>query len=246
MGILTLVRHAQASFGAANYDVLSDLGQRQSEQLGVCFQSQGLAFSAVLTGTLHRHTQTLAGIAQGMASIRQPGSAGIQACLPAAIARPELNEYDSQALLTAWQATQVQTQPLAGTHNGPPDNTQHSQRKNYFRQLKQALAAWMEGRIAPVGMPDYPTFSLGIAQVLAEVCSRHNGPVLLVSSGGPIAQVVAHILQAPPSTAIALNMQLRNTAVTETLYNPHGHQLLSFNNLPHLASPQDAASITWA
>ena len=32
MGTLYLVRHGQASFGAANYDQLSALGQRQSHQ----------------------------------------------------------------------------------------------------------------------------------------------------------------------------------------------------------------------
>lgn len=34
MSELYLVRHAQASFGAANYDQLSDLGHRQSRWLG--------------------------------------------------------------------------------------------------------------------------------------------------------------------------------------------------------------------
>jgi len=34
MGTLYLVRHGQASFGAANYDQLSPLGQQQCGQLG--------------------------------------------------------------------------------------------------------------------------------------------------------------------------------------------------------------------
>jgi broad specificity phosphatase PhoE len=39
---LVLLRHAQASFGAADYDVLSDLGHRQSLALGEALAMQGL------------------------------------------------------------------------------------------------------------------------------------------------------------------------------------------------------------
>ena len=65
MGNLYLVRHGQASFGADDYDQLSDLGQRQSQRLGEYFAGKGLQFEAVLTGTLKRHAQTWAGIAKG-------------------------------------------------------------------------------------------------------------------------------------------------------------------------------------
>ncbi|MFM8823411.1 MAG: histidine phosphatase family protein, partial [Limnohabitans sp.] len=38
MGQLTWVRHGQASFGAEDYDQLSDLGKRQSIRLGQCWK----------------------------------------------------------------------------------------------------------------------------------------------------------------------------------------------------------------
>ncbi|WP_137896486.1 phosphoglycerate mutase family protein, partial [Ramlibacter sp. 2FC] len=66
MGTLYLVRHGQASFGADDYDQLSELGQRQSLRLGEYFRSRGLVFDAVLTGTLRRQVQTWEGIAQGL------------------------------------------------------------------------------------------------------------------------------------------------------------------------------------
>ena len=65
MGTLYLVRHGQASFGAADYDRLSELGERQSERLGRYWAERGLRFDAVITGTLRRHAQTWAGIARG-------------------------------------------------------------------------------------------------------------------------------------------------------------------------------------
>eukprot|EP01041_Mallomonas_annulata_P036707 gene36707-59856_t len=65
MGNLYLVRHGQASFGAADYDNLSELGHRQSVRLGEYFAHKGLQFEAVMVGTLRRHAQTWAGIAKG-------------------------------------------------------------------------------------------------------------------------------------------------------------------------------------
>ncbi|MDO8419608.1 MAG: histidine phosphatase family protein, partial [Rubrivivax sp.] len=65
MGTLYLVRHGQASFGAADYDQLSDLGARQCRALGRWFRERGVAFEGVLRGTLRRHEQSLAAIAEG-------------------------------------------------------------------------------------------------------------------------------------------------------------------------------------
>ncbi|NBT74061.1 MAG: histidine phosphatase family protein, partial [Betaproteobacteria bacterium] len=65
MGTLYLVRHGQASFGAQNYDQLSERGRQQSVQLGNYWRQRGLTFDAILTGTLQRHLQTWQGIAEG-------------------------------------------------------------------------------------------------------------------------------------------------------------------------------------
>ncbi|NBR82040.1 MAG: histidine phosphatase family protein, partial [Betaproteobacteria bacterium] len=55
MGTLTLVRHGQASFGAANYDQLSTVGELQSARLGAYLAQQSLRFDAVYHGSLQRH-----------------------------------------------------------------------------------------------------------------------------------------------------------------------------------------------
>ena len=66
MGTLYLVRHGQASFGAADYDRLSALGHRQAVRLGEHWKERGMRFDAVITGTLRRHGQTWDGIAEGL------------------------------------------------------------------------------------------------------------------------------------------------------------------------------------
>ena len=213
MGTLYLVRHGQASFGADDYDQLSPLGLQQAQRLGAHWLAHGQRFDTVLMGTLRRHAQTLDGIAQGL-----PG-------LPAPQVLPSLDEYDSLALIRA-----IHTEPLQKPNT--PELYRH-----HFRLLRDGLTAWMQGRVQPVGMPSYADFRAGVVGALDHVRQSYEGDVLLVSSGGPIATAVAHILEAPAATSIELNLRIRNTAVTEFAFNPKRHQLITYNTLPHLDAP---------
>lgn len=60
MPVLLLVRHGQASFGAEDYDVLSDLGRRQAELAGAEVRRRGLRDPLLVTGTLKRQVDTAA------------------------------------------------------------------------------------------------------------------------------------------------------------------------------------------
>lgn len=222
MGTLYLVRHGQASFGADDYDRLSPLGMQQSVRLGEYWRAHGLRWEAVLTGTLRRHRQTWEGIAQGM------GEA------PEVQAWPGLNEYDSAALIEAL--------PVRPTE---PPTTPEGYRQ-HFRLLRDALRQWMAGVISPRGMPRYEAFVAGVTAALEHVRTRHQGAVLIVSSGGPIATAVGHVLGTSPETTVELNLRMRNTSVTEFDYNPKRHALVSFNTLPHLNTPELRDWITHA
>ena len=225
MGTLYLVRHGQASFGADDYDQLSERGRDQSLRLGEYWRERGLKFDAVYAGTLKRHGQTLAGIVEGL---------GEGSDLPVQ-SRPGLNEYDSQALLRA-----IHPAPL------PKPDTPELYR-HHFRLLCDALSQWMGGTISPEGMPDWNGFSDGVHQVLEEVRHRHSGQnVLLVSSGGPISTAVGQVLGTAPEVTIALNMRLRNIAVTEFSISPKRLMLQSFNTLNHLDTEQHRGWITSA
>ena len=222
MGTLYLVRHGQASFGAEDYDLLSPLGERQSQRLGAYFKHRGLVFEAALTGTLKRQQQTLAGICQGLG---QPVET---------LAWPGLNEYDSEAVIRAIHP-QLLEKPTS-----PEMVRQH------FRLLRGGLAQWMAGVVTPAGMPSYREFADGVAGALAHVRRQHAGDVLLVSSGGPIATAVGQVLGTSPETTIELNLRIHNSSVTEMAFNPKRLSLLNFNTLPHLDAVTDAAEISYA
>ena len=55
---MVLVRHAQASLFEADYDQLSQRGQKQACLLGQHFARQGLTFDEVYIGPRRRHVQT--------------------------------------------------------------------------------------------------------------------------------------------------------------------------------------------
>lgn len=222
MATLYLVRHGQASFGADDYDQLSDLGQRQSVQLGRYFASKNIHFDAVLSGTLRRHTQTLAGVSDGMG-------------LPlSAMHWPGLNEYNSEAVIAA-----VHPEPLDRT---PSDDNY----RQHFRLLRTGLVQWMLGHTQPQGLPSWKTFSQQVIEVFDHVRQSQFERVLLISSGGPIACAVSHVLQTPPEATVELNMRLRNSAVTEFTFTPKRYALQTYNTLYHLDAPEFADSITHA
>jgi broad specificity phosphatase PhoE len=222
MGTLYLVRHGQASFGADDYDNLSPLGHRQSVRLGEYLAHKGLTFDAVLVGTLKRHAQTLAGIQQGMKTSHE--------ALPWA----GLNEYDSHAVISA-----IHPEPLK-----KPDTPELY--RNHFRILRDGLTQWMKGATQPVGMPSYPDFQTGVTSALDHVRAKHDGNVLLVSSGGPISTAVGHILGTTPEMTIELNLRIRNTSITEFNFNPKRHMLVTYNTLPHLDHADYASWITYS
>ena len=222
MGTLYLVRHGQASFGADDYDMLSPMGQQQSLRLGEYFKHKGISFNAAFTGTLKRQRQTFAGICAGL---------GVEL---KATPWTGLNEYNGEAVIATIHPEKL-----------PKPNSPELYR-NHFRLLKKGLVQWMAGVTSPDGMPSYIDFVAGVTTALDHIRTNHEGNVLLVSSGGPIATAVGHVLGTSPATTIELNLRIRNASVTEFAFTPKRHMLVTYNTLPHLDAPEHASWITYA
>jgi len=220
MAELVLVRHAQASFGADDYDKLSELGWRQSRWLGEYFRDRNVVFDLVLRGSLRRHAETLQGIAEGM-GIALDGDED-----------PRLNEYDSHALLSA----HLKGKPM-------PEG---ADRREHFRVLREAMYAWADGTLA--GHPHEP-FAEFRGRVLAALGALRAGKVkrgLVVTSGGPISTILAEVLGMPQRGVVDLNLQTRNTGITELQAGASRIHCVSFNNVPHLDRPDRAGTLTYS
>jgi broad specificity phosphatase PhoE len=224
MAELVLVRHAQASFGADDYDRLSELGWRQSRWLGEYFAERGAEFDSVLRGSLRRHAETLAGIGEGLGR-------DLDAAEDA-----RLNEYDSHALLHA----HLKGRPLPGS----------ADRRGHFRVLREAMYAWTEGALegTPAGPPLEPfaEFRGRVLGALADLRAGRAKRTLVVSSGGPISTILAEVLGMPQRGVVDLNLQTRNTGITQLQAGAARIQCISFNNVPHLDRPDRSGALTYS
>jgi broad specificity phosphatase PhoE len=223
MAELFLVRHAQAAFGTDDYDRLTDLGHQQARWLGEYFAERGMAFDRVLSGTLRRHRETLAGIAE------------TDTALPAAEAFDGLNEYRADALITAYQAARG----LAPVDHG-------ADRRTHFRLLREVLYAWADGSLQTDAHPSFETFSAGVRAVLDRMREGAARRVLVVSSGGPISTLLGAVLELAPRMMMNLNLQTRNAAISELAFNASSVHFVSFNGVPHLDRPERRAAITYS
>ncbi len=224
MGSIYLIRHGQASFGAANYDELSERGWQQSRVLGEHLQSLGIAFDAVITGTLQRQIHTWDGICEGAGwSEHEP------------LRHDGLNEYDSGAVLRAHLP-----EPLP-----KPDTPEL--RRMHFQKLREGLKAWIAGELQPEGMPTYAGWVAHQQDALQKAHAlAPDGRVAVVSSGGPITAMIGGITGMPPESSIELNLRIKNTAISELVTTSRRMSLLSFNETPHLQMPGTLNLLTYA
>lgn len=231
MGVIYVVRHGQAAFGTDHYDRLTELGFAQARLLGGYFSRRKIRFDAVFTGTLRRQTETVQAIFEGHPELGSRPSPETFAAL---------DEYKPEAVMMALTGN-FPAPALAAARRDPVVVREH------FRVLREALLAWAEDRTSPEGMPAWKAFQDGAVAALIAARQRFpDGHVLIVSSGGPIAAIVAGALNAPPASAVELNLRIRNSSLTEFASTPRRHHLVSFNGLPHLDTNPDSTLTTYA
>jgi broad specificity phosphatase PhoE len=230
MAELVLVRHAQASFAAAEYDQLSPLGERQSRWLGEHFAATGRGFDACITGTLRRHRQTLDGV---LAALGAP--------VPARFEHAGLDEYDFRALVEAFERLEPGHALVRARQAAPAD------KPAYYRVLRLALQAWAGERL-PAPLPEtWAGFRARVEaaaarlQELAGSCDR----MLAISSGGAMATLLGGRLALDLERIVDVNLQIRNTSVSHFVVTPRRFLLASWNATPHLEAPDRRDSISY-
>jgi broad specificity phosphatase PhoE len=211
MPVVHLVRHAQPDFHG-NYDSLTSLGYEQARWLGQHYAALGIEFDRLYAGSLVRQIET---------------ARALHECLrttPEAIVDSRLNEYDISDVL--------------GGYAGEADVALRAKgdRRTYFTAVRNALLAWSAAGTNQGARETWLEFGARIESAFAE-CHRglpREGRVLVVTSGGVIGRLVARTLGADSATAIALNLQARNTGISELVVGSSATRLVQFNAIPHL------------
>ncbi len=223
--MLTLMRHGQASFGAAHYDVLSPLGMEQARAAGRFVQAHGRHFELLCVGPRARHRDTARGVVEGW---------GVQ---PEHRAAPELDEFaDSVMLLEATRA------PAAA--EAPPTEEADPQaggaRRADLQRLLRRIGAWADGELVLTNGPTLPEFRARVGAWVRRQLQedqRGDGPArrtLAVTSAGVIAAVLCEVLALPDSHFLPLVSQVRNASFTELTAWRAQPMLVSFNGTGHL------------
>ena len=228
-GRIWLIRHAQASFGGDDYDVLSALGHEQAARLAAWLVAHPeLSFAHVCRGTLRRHKETLAAIEHAFSMANR--------ALPDTVEDADWNEFEYDAIVRAYASSRNDDLVLAATRD--PSN-----RRAVHALLAAALRDWALGELNDV--PEtWQTFSARVARARQRLLSAPRGKILVVTSAGPIAQCAQAALGCDAERTVALNIALRNTAISEFRARALWEMQI-WNMLPHLSSPADHEVVTY-
>lgn len=217
MGSILLVRHGQASFGAADYDVLSETGWQQGRALGAWLAERGVVPTALVRGDMRRHRETLEAMLEG---------AGWGSSEPEVEVDAGWDEFDHVGLVAAH----------------PELPTGDLDRRTFQRVFEDATRRWWEGAEG-----DYPeTFAafVGRTRRALSVAAEQAGSgqtVVVVTSGGPIGLLAADLVL--PGTAPTqlgpvwsrFNTAVVNSSVTRVVVGGTGTRLMTFNEHSHVA-----------
>ena len=229
---LVVVRHGQASFGQADYDALSDAGVVQSRHLGEWLAGSPRAFDAVLCGSMRRHRDTLAAIVAAHATdtLGTPGEL------------PALDEFDHQAVMRAFAELEPDHPHVAAFRAGSAPEP-----RVVYAFLRSALEHWADGRLDARLAEPWNAFRTRIERGIAQVLERARGcdRVLVVTSGGVMAQFARVALDLSDRRTVALNLAVRNTGVSTFNARDGALELVSWNALPHLSEPARHALWTY-
>ncbi len=225
MPTILLLRHAQASFGTADYDVLSALGERQVRALDAELERRGTTIGHAASGTMRRQRDTIAGLSR----------------LPAPAVDPGLNEYSADDILAAHTTSGLrQDAPgdaqIAATGDSPEERAAAS--RAFQDVLDDGLRGWIAaGGAGPAAEP-FPMFAGRVRAALQEAGRRlHSGQTaLLCTSSGVISAACTTLLALPDEAFIALNRVTVNTGITTIALGRRGATLVSFNEHGHLVS----------
>lgn len=217
MGVILLVRHGQASFGGADYDVLSPAGERQARCLGAALAARDVTPASVVSGSLRRQR------ASAVALVEQAGWS-----LEVSV-DPAWDEFD-----------------LSGLAAGTPAGQETRDRGAFQDALEVGMRRWAGAdgsSLAADGPPQagetFAAFAARAESALRTVATLQpkGATTLVTTSGGVIAWIAASLLGAGAEQWVRLNRVCVNTGVTTLVTGRRGISLVAFNDHSHLSPP---------
>jgi broad specificity phosphatase PhoE len=227
MGTLYLIRHGQAGFDQADYDVLSPLGAVQSQRLGAYFVLAKLGLDRLYCAPRRRHRETTAALRDGAQQ------AGVT--LPEPLHAPAFDEFPFADILREACTTGLQSEYEALTVElGGRDPLTDG--RAFIKLFRLAMQRWAAGSVK--GTESFLDFTSRVRTGLHEITSAGRGRhIAVVTSAGAIAALLMHLLELSPEQMLKFCLALRNTSFTELRFRDDEVSVISVNEVPHLLDP---------
>jgi broad specificity phosphatase PhoE len=213
MPAILLIRHAQASYGAVDYDVLSDLGRQQAARLDSELAARGLTPTVVVSGPARRHRDTADLCERTLAAVDVTED-------------DRWAEYDTENVL-ARHGVAASALGRIGDKQLSSDEFQHV--------LDAALERWLLDSHHD-SSDSWNRYSGRVTEALDGLAAGlESGQTAVVfTSAGAIAAACCAVLELPATSFIALNRVQVNTGITKVVHGRRGASLVTFNEHGHL------------
>ena len=218
MGTLFLIRHAQASYGQADYDRLSTRGLEQANALAPLVHS--LRLDAMYRGPHVRHEQTANGAGMRNAQVID-----------------ELAEYPAFAMVQQFMPR------LIAEDSRFAELTTTPSRELANDAFKTVLGRWMRDEWHGEGVERVGAFAARVRAGLDRVIggAGSGARIGVVTSAGPIGVAVGLVFGATEHHMVRTSLVIRNASISELAFrsrefawHPERVSLVSFNSTHHL------------
>ena len=229
MSKIYFFRHAQASFGADNYDQLSPRGEQQSIELGNYLVAKKHQFDRVYVGPLQRQQDTY--------DIVKRIYKKNDLLIPEPIVEKGLLEHEGHYAMARLLPTLIETVPFVKELVDQGIANPARKKANGLLVFQYFLDEWAEGNMDVDGILPWKLFRDEVKKGLNSILNNTGSgeTIAAFTSGGTIASITAEALKiTDEKRVVALNFSHRNTAFTSFFYSKGQFNLLGFNEIPHL------------
>lgn len=220
MATIYLIRHGQASFGADDYDKLSELGCRQAQVTGEYLRDCDIVFDAVYSGDLLRQRETTQ-----LAIASQPGTVEHKV-------DSRFNEIQNDEQVRHLVPEVIKTNPAIQQlmERGL------SASKDYQKVIDAVFNYWVSPQCNDSRIQSWEDYSGGVRQALANVIQEQGAgkTVGIFSSGGTIATIVAQVLGLSGEDTYAFYEPIFNCSISQLFYSGNKVSLSYYNDCSFL------------
>jgi broad specificity phosphatase PhoE len=219
--VVLLIRHAQASFGTANYDSLSGRGLAQVHVLHRALKRRGIVADRIVSGSLQRQRDTA-----------RPWTDAVGA---ATTIDDRWNEYDDDDVLSHHSSSHLRLARTAADVAPSPSS------REFQLVLDQALQGWVDAGASGAAARTWPRFLGDVNGALDGLASGlgDSGTGLVFTSSGVIAALAASLIGLPDRAFVPFNRVSVNTSITKVIVGSRGKTLISYNDHSHLEDAGD-------